>query len=94
MNKKTIPETVPDYDRTRIIERPDGVYWRPRGANREYGPFDTLLEAVQDMQLADDEAAEPGETLEEAEAEIGIADWIDPESGEPAEEGRPRLEEH
>ena len=94
MNNKTIPETVPDYDRTRVTERPDGFYWKPRGANREYGPFDTLLQAVQDMQLADDEASEPGETLEEAEAEIGIADWIDPDTGTPAEEGRPRLEEH
>lgn len=98
MNKKAIPQTVPDYDRTRVTERPNGFYWRPRGANREYGPFDTLVEAVQDMQLAADEAAdeapEPGETLEEAEAEIGIAEWIDPETGTPAEEGRPRLEEH
>ena len=94
MNKKAIPETVPDYDRTRIMERPDGFYWRPRGANREYGPFDTLLGAVQDMQLAGDATPEPGESLEEAEAEIGIADWIDPETGTPAEEGRPRLEEH
>jgi hypothetical protein len=94
MNKQVIPETVPDYDATRIVERPDGLYWRPRGANREYGPFDTLVEAVRDMQLADDESVEPAETLEEAEAVLGIADWVDPETGEPAEESRPRLEEH
>ena len=30
--KTTIPETIADYDRTRIVERPDGFYWRPRGA--------------------------------------------------------------
>ena len=88
-----IPQTPPDYDRTRIIERPDGFYWRPKGAPREHGPFVTLLEAVQDMQAADDEQ-EPGESLEEAQAEVGIADWIDPETGEPAEESRPHLEDH
>jgi len=91
---QAIPETAPDYDSTRIIERPNGVYWRPKGAAREYGPFATLLEAVQDMQIADDRAQEPGETLEEAEAEVGIASWIDPETGAPAEEERPHLEEH
>ena len=57
-----IPETTPEFDRT-----------------REYGPFATLLEAVQSMQ-ADGEAPEP-ETLEEAEAEIGIADY-GPDTGE------------
>ena len=25
---KAIPETAPDYDRTRIVERPDGYYWQ------------------------------------------------------------------
>ena len=92
---RPIPETPPDYDRKRIIERPDGFYWRPKGTVREYGPFTTLLEAVQDMLDADNGAPpEPGETLQEAESEVGIADWIDPETGEPAEEGRPHLEDH
>lgn len=94
MKKNTIPETIADYDRLRIVERPDGFYWRERGASREYGPFDTLVDAAQDMHLADDKTPEPGETLQEAEAEIGIAEWIDPDTGTPAEEGRPRLEEH
>ena len=92
--KRAIPQTSPDYDRHRIVERPDGFYWRPRGASREYGPFDTLVGAVTDMQLAGDETPEPGESLAEAEDEIGIADWVDPETGEPAEERRPRLEQH
>lgn len=91
--KQIIPETPPDYDRTRIIERPDGFYWKEKGASREYGPFATLLEAVQDMQARENGAPEPGETLEEAEAEIGIAGWVDPETGEPAEEERPRIED-
>ncbi len=89
-----LPQTQPDYDRTRIIERPDGFYWRPKGTVREYGPFVTLIEAVQDMQEADDSVLEPAETLQEAEAEVGISDWIDPETGEPAEDGGPHLEDH
>jgi hypothetical protein len=63
-----IPETTPEFDRTRVIERPDGFYWQAKDNGREYGPFATLLEAVQSMQ-AGDGAPEPGETLAEAEAE-------------------------
>ena len=89
-----IPQTTPDFDRTRILERPDGFYWQAKDGGREYGPFATLLDAVADMQAADNGAPEPGETLQEAEAEIGIAEYLDPETGQPAEEERPRLEEH
>ena len=92
--KHVIPETPPDYDTTRVIERPNGFSWRTKGGVREYGPFATLLEAVQDMASTDVEAPEPGETLQEAEAEIGMSDWIDPETGEPAEGGARHLEEH
>ena len=86
-----IPETPPDYDDTRIIERPDGFYWQSKSGGKEFGPFPTLLEAVVDMQYRNDAEIEPGETLEQAEADLGIADWIDPETGEPAEEGVPRV---
>lgn len=89
-----IPETSPDFDQTRVIERPDGFYWQPKSGGREYGPFATLIEAVQDMEAQDDSTYEPGETAEEAKAEIGIADWNDPETGEPAEEDGTRIEEH
>ena len=89
-----IPETAPDYDRTRIVERPDGVYWQDKESGREYGPFATLLEAVQDMELGGERNLEPGETLAEAENEIGMSDFIDSETGGPAEEGVPRLEDH
>ena len=89
-----IPETPPEYDRTRIIERPDGFYWQEKDGNREYGPFATLLEAVQDMEAGGGTSLEPGETLEEAENEIGISDYIDPDTGVPAEDGVPRLEDH
>ena len=89
-----IPETPPDYDKTRIIERPDGFYWQSKTGDKDFGPFATLLAAIQDMQYRGNSEIEPGETLEQAEADVGIADWIDPETGEPAEESVPRLEEH
>ena len=92
--KTIIPETIADFDRTRVIERPDGFYWRVKGGTRESGPFDTLVEAVEDMQAGDEAALEPGETLAQAEAEIGMSDWIDPETGAPAEEQLTRLEDH
>jgi hypothetical protein len=92
--RQTAPETPPDYDRTRLIERPSGFFWIAKDDGREYGPFATLLEAVLDMQAAEESPLEPGETLQEAESEIGIAGYVDPETGEPAEEERPRLEEH
>ncbi|MFN3751902.1 MAG: hypothetical protein ACK4SR_11085 [Thiobacillus sp.] len=81
-----IPETPADYDHTRIIERPDGFYWMDAETGEEYGPFDSLLEAVQDMEYTADSDYGPGETIEEAEEEIGISDWIDPETGDPADE--------
>ena len=80
-----IPPTPPDYDETRMIERPDGFYWQDKLTNKLYGPFPTLLEAAQDMQYQADSNFEADESLEEAEAEIGISDWIDPDTGEPAE---------
>lgn len=71
---------------TRVIERPDGFYWQDKSTYKMFGPFPTMLDAIQDMEYNDDSDYEPGETLEEAEAELGIADWIDPETGLPGEE--------
>jgi hypothetical protein len=92
--KQVIPETPPEYDRARIVERPDGFYWQSKDGGKESGPFPTLLEAVEDMQYSADSDYEPGESVEQAEAEIGIADWVDPETGELAEEQTPRIEDH
>ena len=93
--RQPIPQVVPQDDGARVLERPDGFFWQARDGKRMYGPFATLLEAMQDMAPVDgDEAAEPGESLEEAEAEIGIAGWIDPDTGEPGEEERSRTEQH
>ena len=62
--KHLIPETSPDYDHTRIIERPDGFYWTDADSGEEYGPFSSLLEAVQDMEYSAESDFEPGETVE------------------------------
>ena len=86
-----IPQTPPDYDQARMIERPDGFYWQDKLTDKLYGPFPTLIEAVQDMQYQEEDNYEEGESLEEAEAEIGIADWIDPDTGEPAEGTLPHI---
>jgi hypothetical protein len=92
---QVIPETPPDYDATRIIERPDGFYWQTRDGAEEFGPFPTLLEAVQDMGYTDEDTSyEPGESLADAESELGIADWIEAETGLPAEEQVTRTEDH
>ena len=94
MKKRVIPETPPDDDRGRIVERPDGFYWQARDSGKEFGPFPTLLEALEDMQYCADSDFEPGESVEQAEAEIGISEWVDPDTGELAEELTPRIEDH
>lgn len=71
--------------KSRLVERPDGFYWQEELSAKLYGPFPTLMDALQDMQYREDSDYEEGETLQEAEAEIGISDWVDPETGELAE---------
>jgi hypothetical protein len=90
--KHAIPETPPDYDHTRVIERPDGSYWIDAQTGEEYGPFPSLLEAIQDMEYNAESDYGPGETVEEAEDELGISDWIDPDTGEPVEESHRHVE--
>jgi len=86
-----VASEISEFDQAQVIERPDGFYWQDGLAEKEYGPFQTLLQAVQDMRGQNGEGYEEGETLEDAEAEIGIADWIDPDTGEPAECVSPHL---
>ncbi len=76
----------------RIVERPDGFYWREAGSDEEYGPFTTRAEAQTDLLSGED--LESSETLQEAESEVGIAEWIDPDTGDPAEDSVPRIEDH
>lgn len=90
-----IPETSPEFDRTRIIERPDGFYWQDKESGQEFGPFPSLTEAVRDMEYSADAAEEQADdSFEGAEDSLGIADWIDEETGLPAEEFVPRIEDH
>lgn len=93
-SRKPLPQTLPELQGLRILERPDGFYWECAGCRREHGPFATRLEAEQHMELYDDDTLEVGETLEEAEAELGISGWIDPDTGELAEGEVSRIEEH
>ncbi len=41
---QTIPLTSPEFEHTRIIERPDGFYWQALATGESFGPFATLLE--------------------------------------------------
>ncbi|MFZ5482849.1 MAG: hypothetical protein ACOZB0_01345 [Pseudomonadota bacterium] len=92
--KTPIPETPSSYDSTRIIERPDGFYWTDRETGEAYGPFETLVGAVNDMEYQDDSDYEPAESLAEAEEELGLTGWVDPDTGELAEDTFTHLEDH
>ncbi len=96
MKNRTIPTTSPEFDHTRILERPDGFYWIDEADSREYGPFATLIEAVEDMLADDDDAPpeNPDDAVRSAGEALGVSDWIDPETGELAEDERTRTDEH
>jgi hypothetical protein len=92
---RAIPEPPRDFERTLIIQRPDGFYWQSEATGEEYGPFPTRAEALADIEFgAPDEALEADETLEEAEADIGVSGWVDPDTGDLGESWTPRLEDH
>jgi len=92
-NTKIIVQTVlEEDDQSCLIERPDGYYWQNKITEKLFGPFATLVEAMEDTQQdQEDNDYEEGESLHEAEAEIGIADWIDPDTGELAECSAPHF---
>ena len=79
-----IPETPPEFDQTRLIERPDGFYWQSKRDGREYGPFRTLLGSRTGHAAQRRIHSRARGDNEEAKAEVGIADWIDPDTGEPS----------
>ena len=90
--KTATPEATGKEGRTRIIERPDGVYWRDED-DIEYGPFASLADAMADRESA---MAAEAEDLEKAEAdgEFDVTDWVDPDTGELAEASVPHIEDH
>ncbi len=92
-----IPTTSSEFDHTRIIERPDGFYWQDDADGREYGPFETMVEAVADMQLADDDSTQDeadADDVREAGDVLGVPDWIDPDTGQLADDERTRTDDH
>ena len=94
---QTIPTTSAEFDHTRIIERPDGFYWQDDRDGREYGPFQTMVEAVADMQMADDDTAAEESDIDDvrvAEDVLGVPDWIDPDTGQLADDERTRTDDH
>jgi len=92
---RTIPTTPAEFDRTRVFERPDGFWWIDEADTREYGPFRTLIEAVEDMHADDESAGEDAdEALRSAGQALGVPDWIDPDTGELADDERTRTDEH
>lgn len=95
---QNIPTTPPEYDATRVIERPDGYYWQAQDEAREHGPFRTLMEAVADMEASDesldDALDDTAEAVREAEELLGVPEWIDPDTGELADDEWTRLEDH
>ena len=94
---RDVSEPVADDDALeRIIARPDGFHWVSPDGRQEFGPFETLEQAMADMHAptGDDADGVDAETLQEAERDLGIADWIDPETGAPAEgQSPPHLED-
>ncbi len=91
-HNKNAESTLHEEDeQARLIERPDGYYWQNKLSEKLYGPFATLVEAMEDTQYREDSDYEEGESLHEAEEEIGIADWVDPDTGELAEGSAPHL---
>lgn len=91
---RAIPESTPEFDNARIIERPDGFYWQSTETGEESGPFRTLADAVEDMEFNADSEFDIPDTLEEAEADLGVEGYIDPETGELEDPSLPRLGEH
>lgn len=92
---RSIPEPPRDFDRTAVIQRPDGFYWQSEATGEEYGPFPTRAEALADMQSGGAvEDLEPEDTLEEDDPELGVTGWVDPDTGDLGESWTPRLEDH
>jgi len=88
------PVTTPEFDDARILERPDGFYWQSKETGKEFGPFKSVAEAVEDVEFNADADLEAPDTLEEAEADLGVDGYIDPETGELEDPSLPRLEDH
>jgi hypothetical protein len=92
--RQKIPPTPAEYDHTRILERPDGFFWLDKATGETFGPFATLLDAVQDMEFNADSDFEAEDAIDEIEDELGLSAWVDPDTGELAEDTMTHLEDH
>lgn len=54
----SIRHSLQVFHQTRVFERPDGYYWQSDGDGPEYGPFVTMLLAVEDMQQSERASAD------------------------------------
>ncbi|UUZ72892.1 hypothetical protein LP415_05100 [Polaromonas sp. P1(28)-8] len=65
--QEDMPEEVaePDADngRDRIVARPDGYHWLTPDGKQEFGPFETVEQAREDMDAADERGAGAGHHL-------------------------------
>lgn len=88
------PGVVAVLEGMNVVERPDGYWVVPVSGGQEAGPYATLVEAIENHGVADEDELESGEALAEVEAELGVSDWIDPETSAPAEDSVPHIEDH
>ncbi|WP_418320773.1 hypothetical protein [Piscinibacter sakaiensis] len=91
---EALSDAVSDERLERVVKHPDGYYWTGLEGHEEFGPFDSIEEALADMEVEENEFDTGPPSLEEIEDTLGIAGWIDPETGEPPEDSHIRLEDH
>jgi hypothetical protein len=73
-------ETLQDERLLRIHERPDGYHWTDVGQRQEFGPYESMedaLAAMDDSEQALDLAIEQTELTEEAEQGLEIESRVD-----------------
>lgn len=88
--KTVTPQPATAAGRTRIIERPDGIYWQDEDGI-EYGPFASLNDAMADRDAA---LAAEAEEPDDADSDLDMADWVDSETGEISESAMPHIEDN
>ena len=85
---------VSDDRLARVVDHPDGFYWIALDGHQQFGPFESVEEALADMEVEENDFDAAPPSLEEVEDALGISTWIDPDTGEPTEDSHVRLEDH
>ncbi len=85
---------VSDDRLARVVNHPDGHYWVALDGHQQFGPFDSIEQALADMEVEENDFDAAPPSLEEVEDALGISSWIDPETGLPTEDSHVRLEDH